>query len=320
MTDAALGPLVVENVILNPADALRTDCVCYFGSNLPADLYYSLDNVSFTRVATATVPQATGVARTLLPRVNKPHAPDLFSTLDVDMIFGAPATCSKADFLAGANQALVGIAGRWELVYFRNVTALTGSKVRLSTFLRGRKNTGPMIASHAVNDTVIFGPFDGMVRFTRPASEIGTVGNLRAVGQGEAPTASARFAGRFTTTGATLRPWPPCSFLAQRSGSDIVFSWVRRDRAPSVLHDSDGIVPMSETSELYTFEAWAYPDDTTRTLVKRVTGLTLPTYTLLAADIAAAGATTLDRFVVRVTQDNAHGRGWPHVGNVYVKP
>jgi hypothetical protein len=102
----------------------------------------------------------------------------------------------------------------------------------------------------------------------------------------------------FAFHGRDLMPYAPVNARRSNSGSDGVLTWTRRTRIGGMLHDGTDSVPLSEASEAY--EVYLLPSEAAAagfdptvpaTYTRAFTGLTSPTLTYTAAQMATDGFT-----------------------------
>lgn len=126
---------------------------------------------------------------------------------DIDVTLPADQTLegvTDEEFLAGTNAALVGDDGRWELIFWRDVTQLTPSQWELSHIARGRRGTEIHTGSHVAGDTFIL--LSGVFGVPLPGSDIGE--SIVAKAEGDIttlpiPTKTLTYAAN------SKKPWAP---------------------------------------------------------------------------------------------------------------
>ena len=310
-----LAPVLIENLCVDPAAVATDEIPMWFGAAAPADLYYN-----GSLVASSSQPLALGKILQPLPQ---PIYPDVFSPTDTQsitlrLLYGNPTSCSEADFTQGVNVAFVGGLGRWECIYFRDVTINGDGTVMLSHLLRAQRGSWYVGFLHAAGDGIVFGT-DGLVRFDRPLTDLGLPQAVHVVPRGLSPAVATGLDATFLPFAGSIRPWAPVNPKAVASGSDLVISWTRVDRDTAVtLHDGDGTTPLTDAPEAYTLSIYKSPKGKNDTPLRTV-NVSAATYTYLAADRATDGTTTDEYLVLIITQNAASGLiGYPFIGNVYV--
>jgi hypothetical protein len=130
----------------------------------------------------------------------------------------ALATVTTDEFLAGANAALVGRSGRWELIFFRDVTAVSDTECQISHITRGRRGTDPFCDLHSAGD--LFVPIkNSHLRMDQlQATDIGkvdrySVRGLNTTGPRQSETISP-------LKGNSHKPWAP-RFVTLTSGATV---------------------------------------------------------------------------------------------------
>lgn len=141
------------------------------------------------------------------PRVWQPHDDyDIDVTLPVGVTL---ATVTDAEFRAGTNAALVGANGRWELIYWRDVTQLSPSQWRLSHVARGRRGTNTHVGDHASSDTFVLLP--GVFPVVQPGAAISASITVSAVGD---TTSVVPATVSITYAANSKKPWSPAAASA----------------------------------------------------------------------------------------------------------
>lgn len=240
-----------------------------------------------------------------------PFCVDNVTTITVALRTGTSDDFESATYtelLEGRNAILIGAAGRWELVFFRDVEVLNAKLVTLSGLLRGRRGTDTNIDTHSSGDVAL------LVRsiaedFAEPfqpqsleASRIGTT--LRYIAEG-IPHRRPLAPQDVTVVGHSAKCWPPAQLDAADAGAgDIDLSWLRRDRlGTEFIVDPQ---PLSEEAELYDLEIMDGVD-----VARLVADLTDPEYTYSAADQTTDFGAPQTTLTIRVYQKSGMtGRGY----------
>lgn len=193
------------------------------------------------------------------------------------------------------NLAFYGRPGAWELVQFQKIENNT-----VKGIIRGRRGTEVFCGGHALSDYFVIA---GNYLF---AEQRGL--DLRGTEQYKGVALSQTFESVsaddiVTPQGNSAKPWAVRNIKAVRSGSDIVLSWLRRDR----IHRNWGRKPddklNSESVEQYSIDIIG--DD--GKVAKTFDNIPSPTFTFTAADGASSAAT----LTLVVYQVGAHvGRGF----------
>jgi hypothetical protein len=180
---------------------------------------------------------------------------DLINALCVKLQNGTLASSDDASVFAGANVlAIENADGDWEIIQFASAELTAPNEWRLTKLLRGRRGSegamrGPVAAGARV------------VMLNEALTQLG-------LGQAEArlpfaylwgpqgkPISDPSFQGAtLAFAAAGLIPPAPCHVTFAWSGSDLVLSWKRRDRAPAAANLLRAETPMSEAAEAYDLE------------------------------------------------------------------
>ena len=112
-----------------------------------------------------------------------PDVWDRANTLDVKLKDPTLTLSSstEAAVLNGANTAIVGVDGRWEVIGFVNATLTGTGEYTLDTFIRGRKGSTDYIDQHVDNDTFILMDATKSDRVYVPISEYLVTRTYRSV-------------------------------------------------------------------------------------------------------------------------------------------
>lgn len=260
-----------------------------------SQLYFTDEQVPY---ATCTL----ALAPTFVPFQTDSASYDMLS---VTMPAGTIGTVSASqdDFLAGVNAAFVGNVGRWELIYFKDITWHNARAFTITGLLRGRRGTETHVNSHQVGDYFI--PFNRpkLPKYTMSESRVGEEFSYAAVGKGTTKSAVVVDA---PLEGNSLKPWAPHHVKAVENAGDIDITWLRRNRInESPLFVTDD-VPMEEFVEAYEVDIVE-----AGVVVRTYTGLSTPEATYTAAHQTADGWTSTPiQLTLRVYQiSDTIGRG-----------
>lgn len=266
-------------------------------------LFRSSDGgATWTHSTSATSNMATtyGRAGTLLADADC-RVWDKASALTVNLSRGTLSSATETAVLDGANAALIGAHGRWELIQFQTATENLDGSWTLSNLLRGRKGTEWAAALHTSSDRVIFPSANTLTQSALTSSDLAAARLYRAVTAGqslESVTAESH-----SYSGERLKPLAPVYVAANaQPNKNILITWQRRDRIAKSFHASS--LPQSEASESWQIDI-IYNGVVARTLTSTTTSCT---YT--AADVAVDTGGAALTATVRVYQISALlGRG-----------
>lgn len=151
-------------------------------------------------------------------------------SLDVVMAASAdytPPSVTEADVLNGANRAIIGRPGRWELMAWQTAQQVDSVTWRLSGLLRGLRGTEWATGEHQLDDWFL--PVSGLTRVNAEASSIGAERLLRAVTFGHDLTEAAD--NTVTLAAEGLKPYSPARVRGNRaSNGTLRIDWVPRTR------------------------------------------------------------------------------------------
>ena len=274
-----------------------------------AVLYKSSDSGATWSQAISTV-RANGItqgyATTTLATADC-RAMDRANTVTVQLSTGTLSSTTEANLLNGGNAALLGAAGRWELIQYQTATLNVDGTYTLSDLLRGRRGTEYAASSHAAYDRFISLASPAALQdLPAPTSEIGASRQFKAVTSGkmiEDVSAETQ-----TYTGERLECLAPVLLGGGRDASgNLTINWVRRDRINAGWNNYSD-VPMSEARESYEVEI--YTSNTYATLKRTLTGITSATTSYSSANQVTDFGSNQATVYVRVYQLSATvGRG-----------
>lgn len=215
-------------------------------------------------------------------------------------VYGELASTTRDDMLddLAVNAMAVGEDGRWEILRYRTADLIDtedGQNIYdLSGFVRGMRGTEHNMGNHEVGDTVVL-LGNALRRMVNQNSDIDAPSEVKAVTLNT--FLSSVTAEEFTDRGVALEPFSVANLRALPDGSDMVLDWQRRSRMSYRYGGSVGVsVPLGELIEAYVVSVYdgatfikAYPT-------------TAPTFTYLAADIAADGFSPGDPITFIVAQ------------------
>lgn len=249
-----------------------------------------------------------GAAQSVLPNFTAGNIIDEGSSVTVVMKSGSALTSvTDTQLFNGANLAIIGKPGRWEVIQFRGATLIAANTYQLSGLLRGRRGTEWATGTHQVGDVFILAGLTGWNRVVLGA-DVGLQRQYKAPAF-RMPLSSAP-AETFTNTGIGLKPFAPVNLVGDRDASNnLTLKWNRRSRlASGPLHAP---VPLGEASESYSIDIMI------GATVKRTLTSSTPSVIYSAANQTADGIALGAAVTARVHQiSQVVGRGYPLEGTV----
>lgn len=208
------------------------------------------------------------------------HVFDRGCVIDVQLTAGELSSVSVEDILQGSNVAAIGsMETGWEIIQFANAVLTGPRRYRLSLLLRGRSGSEPeMAALRPAGQRFVL--LDEAV--VQPVLSVGLAGLPQEwrIGPPQYDLSRGQTVLNHASRKLGLRPLSPCHARARRSGSDVLFSWIRRSR-----FDTDGWeagdVPLGEETEAYRLEILNGAS------VVRGVNVSTPQYLYTATQIAA---------------------------------
>ncbi len=160
--------------------------------------------------------------------------PDQVSTLNVSVkTSGVIPSAPYDDVLKGANHALVGANGRWEVIGIVNSTLQPDESYLIEPpILRGRLGTERFTSTHQQSDVFVLLESDKMDYIQDSINNINRDLVFRSASIGVNLFTGQVVDQIFRNTGECLRPYPPALFRATRNEGnlDINFTWDPRTR------------------------------------------------------------------------------------------
>jgi hypothetical protein len=186
--------------------------------------------------------------------------------------------------------------GQTEIIQYRDAAAIGEGRWRLSHLRRGQRGSDTMAFGHESGEIVMFLDDAAVEGLDIPLAARNASQLWRLVTVGMIPDNAQQES--FAFHGRDLMPYAPVNARRSNSGSDGVLTWTRRTRIGGMLHDGTDSVPLSEASEAY--EVYLLPSEAAAagfdptvpaTYTRAFTGLTSPTLTYTAAQMATDGFT-----------------------------
>jgi hypothetical protein len=305
---ALAGPTRMELLdipILQDADdgpGIYLAALGYLSGWSGAEVYRSDDGEVFDQLASVVTAAVVGTTTNALA-AGTTTIWDRANTLNVTLIDGSLSSASELNVLNGANAALVGAHGRWEVIQFETATLEADGSYTLAKLLRGRKGTEWAVGTHQAGDTFVLLTSNTLGRVDKSLNDIGATRNYKAVSLGNDIAAAATI--EFANQGVGLKPYAPAHANGSRNGSgDLMIKWIRRTRIGGEWRDYVD-ASLGEDSESYEV------DIMNGSTVVRTLAVTSPTVTYTAADQTTDFGSTQSSITLRVYQLSADiGRGY----------
>ena len=324
ITGVVYANLYVLNVpLLEDSDApVDGNTIVYFGAGAhragwsSGAVLESSDGNTYSPISTLGSSVVWGTSASTLGDTTAKFSLDVVNTVTIALGFASESLSSITDeqLPAWGNMAILG----QEVIQFRDVTVNADGTVTLSALLRGRRGTDWATNSHFVGETFILVDATTMSGTTVSASQVGVASYWQLVPSGL--YAEDLPAYTYVDLGYPLMPYAPLNHTRTNSGGDLVVGWSRRTRLSGEMTDGTGVVPLMEDAEQYEayvlavpFNSFLFNAASPPTFVRAYTGLTSPTFTYTAAEMAADGfnpaTSTLHLVVFQVS--SVVGRGFP---------
>ncbi|MDJ0953447.1 MAG: phage tail protein [Acidimicrobiia bacterium] len=198
------------------------------------NLYRSFDvGASFSLLGTFFSEAVIGNIPQVIPEM-EPYNYDQLTSFNVNVKgAGSIPSATLEDVLKGANHALVGNNGRWEVIGVVNSTLQPdGSYLIEPPLLRGRLGTSPFAGSHQQGDVFVLLEPEKLDYIQDSISNLNRDLTFRSASIGVNLFTGQVVDQIFRNTGECLRPYPPALFRATRNegNQDINFTWDPRTR------------------------------------------------------------------------------------------
>jgi len=189
-----------------------------------------------------------GRLETALPPAGSGHRG--WRAVDVKLSFGALSSRTEEELFGGANLcAIESDNGAWEVCQFQNAELQPGGAWRLSGLLRGQAGSEQEALAGASAGARFVLMTAAVTQAVFPADLRALSFDWQAGPEGDIPDTGTFTTKTFVFSARGLKPLAPVHLRAEKQGSDIRLSWIRRTRTGG---DSwEGEVPLSELTERY---------------------------------------------------------------------
>lgn len=278
-----------------------------------AEIRSSVDGgVTYSAQGSIDEPAVIGGATTELGDYGGGNTFDELNSVTVRLFPGGTlSSTTRVNVMAGANTAVIGAPGRWEVIRFRDATLVAERTYTLTGLLRGRRGTEHAMASHAIGDTFVLADEDTWARLS---SDIGLERQWKGVTFGA--RSSSAPAQDFTNAAVGLKPYASVHLGGGRDADgNLTIKWVPRTRVRGQWRDNVD-VPIGEDTEEYSIDVYDGPGYNT---VVRTIPATTPTASYTAAQQLTdfgASAPNEPTYVKVYKMSSDIGRGTALVGSV----
>lgn len=231
----------------------------------------------------------------------------------VELFDGTLESADLLQVLGGVNVlAVLGTAGIWEVLQFRQAELIASGRYRLTDLLRGQLGTDDALGAPAGAPVVVLD--EAAVPLAFAEAELGLPFNFRAGPASRAVSDEAYVQSTFTAQGRGLLSWSACQPRLRRlSNGDLRLRWIRRSRDLAADSWEAVEVPLPEGAELWDLEVM------NGALVARaVSGLSASAWTYTTAEQAVDFGGPLSTLSIRLWQLGPLGRGVPLVATIPV--
>jgi len=275
-----------------------------------ATSYQTSDGAYWSKIGTTTRSAPIGVITAISGTPSDPFLTDHVNTIDLVITNGDSSLIDSIDddgLAANRNIAVIGAAGRWVMIAFRDVS-VSGSTITLSEIRFGINGTEVYLSQLAAGDTFAFLDFYLPLKFTNPVADLNTDHSYKA--------ASSYYALDDVTTkietsaGVAETPYAPVHLNAVIHGSDIEFTWDWRSRL-SPVEIFTGAADTIYGEATLEFELEVMSDVSPDTVIRTYTGITTNSKLYDSTDIVTDFGSIPATITFRVYQVSAVvGRGY----------
>jgi hypothetical protein len=223
--------------------------------------------------------------------------------LTVALVAGTLESVTEAQMFNGANFAVYGQPGRWEIIRFQNATLVSAGLYTLDTFWRGDKGTEWATGLHVAGDQFILMTDPDLAFVGMPTDTIGQPRNYRAVTAGNDIDSAPDQA--FTYEGVNLETYSGVHPVGVRAANDLTVSWQRRTRVGGAWRDNVD-ASLGETLQAYEVDIMQ------GAVVKRTLESSAPSVLYTSAQQITDFGSNQASVVVNIYQlSSVVGRGYP---------
>lgn len=184
---------------------------------------------SWSPIATKLTAAPMGYATTALAAPADARLWDHSGSVNVRLLTGTLSSSTEDGVIAGANLALLGVHGRWELLHFRDSVLEANGTWTLRSFLRGCFGTEYSIDKHAANDVFILVTSTSLLHVKQAIGDLNLALKYHALSIGAPAYTPATV--DFTNTGLALRPYPVHNLAGiKQANGDWLIQWTPRVR------------------------------------------------------------------------------------------
>ena len=155
---------------------------------------------------------------------------DRVNRLTVKLEGPAPQSRGEAAVLSGANTLAVQTEAGWELLAFRQATALGGGVWRVSGLLRALQGTEREMGTGADAGATVVVLDESLTRLDFGRDERGLPLLFRAAPAGAPPGGAGATSQTVVCLGVHDRPWSPVHLRWRSEGGDMIIGWLPRRR------------------------------------------------------------------------------------------
>jgi hypothetical protein len=295
------APVIDEGLQDSPGFALSMNG---YSSGWPGGtLFQTADNgQTWTDLQAIQGQSTSGTASTVLA-ASTGNLVQRGGTLTVSMLAGTLESVTESQMFNGANIAVYGRPGRWEVIRFQNAALISAGVYTLDTFWRGDRGTEWATGLHVAGDQFILMTDPDLAFVGMPVDAIGSTRQYRAVTAGASIDSAASQS--FTYLGVNLETYSGAHPVGSRASNDITISWKRRTRVGGAWRDNVD-ASLGETSEAYEVDIMQ------GATVKRTLTATTPSVLYTSAMQVTDFGSNQASVVVNIYQlSSVVGRGYP---------
>jgi len=179
---------------------------------------------------------------------------DRVNELNISVIAGEFFSITEAQMLTGKHYCAYGADGRWEIIQYATATVISGSNIKLSTFVRGLFGTEWAGDLHQANDMLVLLDDPDTAFVGADAVALNSPRKFKGVTTGQDAQDATEL--NFTYRGTNLKPLSPVSVTGELVAEVWTISCTKRTRMASNQWSTGIAAPIGEVVLLFEFDIY----------------------------------------------------------------
>lgn len=179
---------------------------------------------------------------------------DRISELTISVVAGEFFSITEAQMLTGKHYCAYGADGRWEVIQYATATVISGSNIKLSTFVRGLFGTEWAGDLHEAGDMLVLLDDPDTAFVGADAVALNSPRKFKGVTTGQDAQDAIEL--NFTYRGTNLKPLSPVSVTGQLVSEVWTISCTKRTRMASNQWSTGIAAPIGEVVLLFEFDIY----------------------------------------------------------------